>query len=133
VENLNEELYLSFRNEIEKICTPEILKEVTTIKIIEDDKQVGIMCYIRQDGFAYIDAIYIKPEYRRSGIARNTVLNWYEDFKDTEIRLHIVKKNHPAYKFWNSIFRLETIEETFLDVLYKVKGLVNYESSKKEK
>lgn len=129
----NERLYMSFRNEIEKICTPEILKEVTTLKIIEDDKQVGLMCYIQQEGWVYIDALYIEPEYRRNQIARNTVLSWYEDFKTDEIRLHIVKKNKIAMSFWNSIFKLEEIEESFLDVLYKVVGVVNYGSSKKEK
>jgi len=117
-----EKLYNAFRVEIEEICTPEILKQVTTVKLIEDDKAVGIFCYIKQRGFIYIDALYVVPEYRRKGIGKNAVLNWYEDFKNEEIRLHIVHKNETAYKFWTSIFEIEPIESNFLDTLYLIRG-----------
>ena len=116
-------LYNAFRVEIEKMCTPEILKQVTTVKLIRDDKTVGILCYIPQDGFIYIDALYVIPEYRNKGVGKNAVLSWYEDFKGDEVRLHIVHKNEIALNFWNSIFDLEEIENNFLDSLYKVKGV----------
>lgn len=117
-----EKMYNDFRIEIEKICTPEILKQVTTIKLIKDDKDVGILCYIPQNGYIYIDALYIIPEYRRKGVGKGAVLNWYEDFKDDEIRLHIVNTNYPALSFWHSVFELEAIENNSIDTLYRIKG-----------
>ena len=119
----NIELYLKFRQEIDKIVVPELLKVVTPIKIIKDDKDVGILCYIRQDEWVYIDAVYVIPEYRHQGVAKNSILNWYEDFKDEEIRLHIINENKPALKFWNSIFELEVIESDVLEALYRIRGV----------
>ena len=118
-----ESLYNAFRVEIEKICTPEILKQLTTIKLIKDDIDVGILSFIRQDEWIYIDALYVIPEYRKKGVGKNAVLNWYDEYKDEEIRLHIVHKNAPAQKFWKSIFELEEIESSFLDTLYRIKKL----------
>lgn len=118
-----EDLYNEFRVEIEKICTPEILKQVTTIKLIKDDEDVGILCFIRQDEWIYIDALYVIPECRHQGIGKNAILNWYDEHKDEEIRLHIVHKNEVAQKFWKSIFELEEIESNFLDALYRIKSL----------
>ena len=118
-----EDLYNAFRVEIEKICTPEILKQLTTIKLIKDDVDVGILSFIRQDEWIYIDALYVIPEYRHQKIGKNAVLNWYDEYKDEEIRLHIVHKNKPAQKFWKGIFELEEIESNCLDTLYRIKKL----------
>ena len=76
------ELYTKFRQEIDKICIPEILKCVSTAPIWCDDKQVGIFCYALQPTHLYIDCIYIEPEHRRKGLAKTAVLPLYETFKD---------------------------------------------------
>lgn len=115
-----DELYLEFRQEIERICVPEILKCVRTTKIVADGKTVGIFCTANDE---YIDCLYIVPEYRRKGIGTQTVLDWYEKHMGNNIRLHIIHKNYPAIKFWNSIFELELIEENKVDGLYRVRGL----------
>ena len=118
-----ERLYNAFRKEIEEICTPEILKCVVTEGVMADEKIVGIFCYVKQEAWYYIDALYILPNYRRQGLGKQTALNWYEKFKDSEVRLHIVNKNYVAMDFWHSIFELEVIEGNFLDTLYRVKGV----------
>ena len=79
--------------------------------------------WLRQDEWIYIDALYVIPEYRHHNIGKKAVLNWYDEHKDEEIRLHIVHKNEPAQKFWKGIFELEEIESNFLDTLYRIKSL----------
>lgn len=118
-----EKMYTAFRSEIDEMLTPALLKIVTTIPIMVDEKQVGIFCYVPQDEFIYIDALYIMPEYRRNHLAAKAVLEWYEMYKSKEIRLHIIDNNATAQAFWNSIFKLEAIEITAVDTLYIVKGL----------
>ena len=115
--------YLDFRKEIDNICVPEILKCVSTIPIYRNKKQIGIFCYAIQPEHVYIDCLYIEPGYRRKGLARKTVVDFYNNTMYEEIRLHIVNKNKVAYDFWNSIFVLEPIESNAVDTLYKVKGL----------
>lgn len=123
-----EQMYLEFRKEIDEICVPEILKCVTTIPIKNGGKQVGIFCYALQPGHYYIDCLYVEPEHRRKGLAKNAVLFFYEYVKSKEyfiqeIRLHIINENKAAYAFWKSIFELEIIEQNFVDTLYRVKCL----------
>lgn len=120
---VKEELYLEFRQEIDKICVPEILKCVHTHVIKYEGKDVGIFCYVYQPTHTYIDCIYIQPNYRRRGLAKKAVMEWYKEQKPTEeIRLHIIKKNIKALSFWMSIFELETIEGNDVDALYRIKG-----------
>lgn len=115
--------YLDFRKEIDKICVPEILKCVSTNLIMHDGKQVGILCYAIQPGHYYIDCLYVAPGYRRKGLAKKAVSDFYELCKHQEIRLHIVNENKKACGFWNSVFDLEPIESNFVDTLYKVRCL----------
>lgn len=117
------ELYTKFRQEIDKICIPEILKCVNITPIWWEGKQVGIVCYVIQPTHLYIDCVYVEPEYRRKGLAKTAVLSVYETFKDNEIRLHIINENKVAYDFWNDIFDLEYLEGNAVDTLYKVGGL----------
>ena len=117
-------MYLDFRNELDKICVPEILKVVNTLPIWYDEKQVGMLCYVENaEGFTYIDCLYVVPEYRRKGLARHTVNEFLDKHKGREIRLHIINKNRIAYNFWTSFFELEEIEGNFVDTLYKIKGV----------
>ena len=114
------ELYLEFRQEVDKICVPEILKCVWRKPIMLEGKTVGLLCYTDN----YIDCLYIKPEYRRRGLASGTILEWYKRQKGKEIRLHIIKKNKVALKFWTSLFELEPIEENEIDTLYRIKRVI---------
>lgn len=114
--------YLDFRKEIDSICVPEILKCVSTIPIYCDNKQIGIFCYAIQPKHIYIDCLYVEPDYRKKGLARKTVLDFYKNSMYEDIRLHIVNENKVACDFWNSIFDLEPIEDNFVDTLYKVRG-----------
>ena len=111
------DMYLSFRQELDRICVPEILKIVDTTKIMHEGNVVGILC-ANPD---YIDCIYILPEYRRRGLARKAVLNFWENnpYKH-DVRLHIIRKNKPALRFWKGIFELELLEGNESDDLYRI-------------
>lgn len=118
------ELYLEFRKEIDKICVPEILQCVETIPIMEDGKQVGILCVRDEGEWVYIDSLYIIPEHRRKGLARREILKWFKRQKKTDIRLHIINKNEIAYRFWTSIFKLEEIDWNYVDTLYRIRKVI---------
>ena len=113
------ELYLKFRQEIDKICVPEILKFNQPKLIEENGEAVGLFCASPD----YIDCIYILPEHRRKGIARKTVLKHWEENQSYDMRLHIIKKNKPALDFWHSIFKLEEVGENEIDYLYRIAGV----------
>lgn len=116
------ELYLKFRQELDALCVPLILKSEETYPIKCDGKTVGILCTDNQ----YIDCIYILPEYRKRGLARREVLKWYEAHKDNALRrprLHIINNNEPAKKFWSILFELDTIAISRIDTLYEIQGL----------
>ena len=118
------EMYMQFRRELDRICVPEILKCVDTVRIrSEDGKLAGMMCVAKEFYWYYIDCLYIRPRFRRKGIARDVVRKWYEEHCDKEIRLHIINRNDIAYAFWTSLFELEELEGNDIDTLYKIKGL----------
>lgn len=121
--DLNLMLYLDFRNELDKICVPEILRFVKTTPIMDDGEQVGILCTADQGDWIYIDALYILPMYRRKGLARKAVKEWLAKQRKAEIRLHIIHKNKVAFDFWNSIFELDDLAENEIDGLYRVTGV----------
>ena len=113
------ELYKMFRREIDEICIPEIVK-FNQPQLIEDNGELyGLLCASPD----YIDCIYIFPKYRRKGVARKAVIKHWEQHKNYDMRLHIIHKNEPALKFWNSIFKLELIGENEVDGLYRIKGV----------
>ena len=123
-ENEKRGLYAKFRRELDAICIPEILKCVDAIKISsETGETVGMMCVADENGWLYIDCLYIIPEYRQKGYAKAAVLDFYRKNRLREIRLHIIRKNLGARKFWNKIFDLECIERNAIDRLYMIKGL----------
>ena len=115
-----ENLYLAFRQELDKICVPEIIKNrYETRKIKYEGKTVGILC----GECDYIDCIYVVPEYRRKGLARDAALEYYKDYEQYDIRLHIINSNRIAKKFWHSLFELELITKDVIDGLYRIKGV----------
>ena len=104
------------------MCVPLIIDDLPLIQPIMADGQVVGMV----GGFAdYIDCVYVKPEYRRRGLARNAVLKFVEGNLEYGIRLRIIKNNYGAYDFWNSIFELKDLQahsnvEDFYEII-KVK------------
>lgn len=115
------DLYLNFRQELDKICVPEIIKHCAdTRKIKYEGKTVGILC----GNYDYIDCVYVLPEYRRKGLAKKAVLEYYNDYKNYDLRLHIIHSNRAAQKFWNSLFELEIINRDEIDGLYRIKAVI---------
>ena len=114
------EMYHKFRQELDKMCVPLILTNVWNERIYCDGKLVGIMCANEQ----YIDCVYILPEYRRKGLAKKVVLEWYEKHKNSPfgIKLHIINNNEVAKKFWNDLFVLTELDRNRVDTLYEIAG-----------
>lgn len=100
------DLYKAFRKELDEMCIPLIIDELRRIEPIKaDGKIVGMV-----GGFTdYIDCVYVKPEYRRKGLAKQAVLKFVEGNLNYGIRLHIINDNDIAYKFWSNLFELKEI------------------------
>src|SRR5574344_621012 len=112
------EMYLKFRNHIDRLFFPKYSEECITIGAYEGEKEIGFMCAIN----GYIEGIWIEPEYRRKGKAKQMVFDYISRY-DMPNRLHILNNNEPAIKFWNSIFELREIEITNIDTLYYIARL----------
>lgn len=119
------EMYFAFRKTIDDYCFPLIKEWATkqkgfiTLYDENDDKSkhnpVGFLIVI--DG--YVDGIYVIPEHRRKGIAKKAVMDYLKS-GGVITRLHIIRTNTPALKFWKSIFVLEPENDCPVDVLYRV-------------
>ena len=121
------EMYLAFRKTVDNYCFPLIKEWATKQKGFitlydnndNDDKDkrkpVGFLIVI--DG--YVDGIYVMPEHRRKGIAKKAVMDYLKS-GGVITRLHIIRTNTPAIKFWKSIFVLEPENDCPVDVLYNV-------------
>ncbi|MBQ8540551.1 MAG: GNAT family N-acetyltransferase [Clostridia bacterium] len=113
------ELYLKFRQELDKICVPVILENLKCVEYIEHDgKTVGMVGGV----LGYIDIVYVLPEYRRKGLAKKAVLEWYNKYQAPyeNTRLHIINNNIPALNFWKSIFELWEVGHNEFDTLYEI-------------
>lgn len=119
------EMYIAFRKTMDDYCFP-LIKEWSTkqegfITLYDenDDKSkrnpVGFLIVI--DG--YVDGIYVKPDYRRKGIAKKAVMDYLKR-GGVITRLHIIRTNTLALNFWKSIFILEPENDCPVDVLYRV-------------
>lgn len=115
------ELYKQFRQELDDICIPMILDddEMEITEILYDKKIVGMLCTYQD----YIDCIYVLPEYRRKGLAKQTVLDWFRKDWHRSIYLAILHRNMVAKQFWSSLFVLEEVSSNSVDTLYKVVGV----------
>ena len=119
------EMYLAFRKTVDNYCFP-LIKEWATkqkgfITLYDDNddkdkrKPVGFLIVIDD----YVDGIYVKPDYRRKGIAKKAVMDYLKS-GGVITRLHIIRTNTPALNFWKSIFVLEHENDCPVDVLYRV-------------
>ena len=116
------ELYLKFREELDKICVPVILDNLSCVEyIVYHGKTVGMV----GGNLGYIDIVYVLPEYRRKGLAKQAVLKWYNKYKVPyeNTRFYIINNNIPALKFWESIFDLWEIVHNEVDSLYEILGV----------
>lgn len=111
------EMYLAFRKELDEIWVPVILDNIECIEYIQyDGKIVGMVA----GDVGYIDCVYVLPEYRRKGLAKRAVLEWYARYGTPSTQLHIIHQNKVALKFWHSLFILKMIETNITDALYKI-------------
>ena len=111
------ELYLKFRRELDEMCVPQIVSELEHIEyIVVDGETVGMVG--GDDG--YIDVVYVLPEYRRRGLAREAVLSWYERYHTPNTSLDIINNNYTAKQFWNSLFELHKIYDNGISSLYRI-------------
>ena len=119
------DMYLAFRKTMDDYCFPLIQEWATKQKgfiTLYDDNDdnakrnhVGFLIVI--DG--YVHGIYVMPEHRRKGIAKKAVMDYLKS-GGVITRLHIIRTNTPALKFWESIFVLEPENDCPVDVLYNV-------------
>jgi ribosomal protein S18 acetylase RimI-like enzyme len=118
MKNTTVDMYLEFRRELDKMWVPVALENTDCIEqITYNGKTVGIIC----GSPSYIDCVYVMPEYRKKGLAKQAVLEYYERYgKKRLIRLHIINNNTAAQKFWNSIFELKPLEWSLTDTLYEI-------------
>lgn len=115
------EMFHAFRKRMDGLCYPvlkEWSEETGGMKIIRcDGKIAGFLMII--DG--YVEGIYIKPDFRRKGLARQAVL----DAADSIRTFHIINTNEEAKAFWFSVLNLEPMEWNRVDTLYSVEGVKN--------
>jgi ribosomal protein S18 acetylase RimI-like enzyme len=114
-------MYLDFRKEID-LYSYSLLKEWSGsdfIKIKDGETVVGFLMILDH---SYVNGIYIKPEYRRKGLARKAELD-YLDQGGVLSSLHVIKSNKPALSFWKSLFKLRIIDQCPTDILFEVVGL----------
>lgn len=114
------EHYKNFRKELDAMCIPLILDDglIQTYDILFEGKQVGIFCVYPN----YIDCVYVEPEYRGKGLARQAVMSWVNRQGNVlGTRLHIINNNVVAKAFWNSLFALEVVQSTPVDTLYTIR------------
>lgn len=116
------ELYLKFREELDRICVPVILDTFDCIEyIVYDRETVGMVV----GNHGYIDAVYVLPKYRRKGLAKKAVLEWYNRYRapHENTRLYIINNNDSALNFWKSLFELREIGHNEIDTLYEILGI----------
>lgn len=114
-----QEMYLEFRKTIDTLAFPAIFesgKEHGAASVIyENGKPVGFMLV----EFGCIEAMYIKPEYRRKGIAEAAVRDYIK--RGGVIgHLVIVHATEPAKRFWNKIFELQAVKNDNVETAYAV-------------
>lgn len=122
---VNEEqinMYLEFRKELDKMCVPTLLENSLNVTDIEyKGKKVGILCTAGD----YIDCVYIFPEYRRKGLAKKAVLDWFYQKNRSNVQLHIINGNIVAKRFWENIFELDIVEYDEICTFYEILGVKN--------
>jgi len=71
----------------------------------------------------YINCLFVKPEHRRKGLAREAVLKFVEGNLDKGIKIHILNNNAEGIAFFNSVFELNIVYKSEIDTLYEILGI----------
>lgn len=114
------DLYVEFRNEIDRMAFPLIaaIDGVVTKEIKDGDEVVGFLMVDRD----YVDALYVRKEHRRKGLARKAVREYVNEYGLPET-LRIVKTNTVAKKFWKSVFEMRVVDRNEVDITYLIEGM----------
>ena len=111
------QLYKKFRESIDTLCFPLLIRTSDFREILYDGKVVGFLMVMR----GYVDGIYVEPEYRGKGLARKAVLD-YLSTGGIIRTLHIVNSNTIAKRFWESLFTMRVLDSCDIDTLYQITG-----------
>lgn len=116
------EMYLEFRKEIDTLFFPKFKKNNTFFPLIDKEKAEYIGFMLVENKYDYIDALYVRPQYRRRGYGKKIVASYISVYGMPQ-ELRILNNNKVALKFWNSIFDLKPLEDNGYDTLYYIKRL----------
>lgn len=111
------EMYLDFRKHLDTLCFHTIQKEAGAgyKRIMCGEELAGFLIVIN----GYVDAIYVKPEYRRQGLGRDAIVSFLISGGHID-SLHILNNNKQAKAFWESLFELKVVSKTAVETLYQV-------------
>ena len=85
-------------------------------QITLDGEVVGII-----GGYSdYIDCLFVKPEYRRRGLAKEAVLKFIDGNIEEGIRFYLLNDDAEAFAFWNSFCELKIIRQNPIVTLYEI-------------
>lgn len=75
------------------------------------DKNIGYIRFLidKKDKAVYLYHIFIKPEYRRQGYAKEAMNIFLAETNGFDIHLHIADYSECAKKFWDSFFEGKTV------------------------
>ena len=97
-----------------------------TVPDEDGDSVVGFMAVIR----GCVEALYVMPEYRRKGLARQAVESYLDensnrvDLPVNSIHLmHTGSAAREAMQFWSKIFQTKRVQSTLVDAYYDVVGV----------
>lgn len=98
------EMYIAFRNELDAMEFPQMVSDsqIAYMTIECDGFEVGFLLVNK----GHVIGIYVKPDYRRRGLARKAVLEYLTN-GGTINRLEILDCNIIAHYFWKSLFDLK--------------------------
>ena len=114
-------LYIKFQQELNTFWLSNYLKhkEIEVIDIKHDEKTVGILVVEQGD---FINCIYVEPDYRRMGLAKTAVKDYFKG-KNSLPSLIIIDNNTKAKKFWHSIFELMIVDKDVLELETKYRAI----------
>jgi len=121
-------MYHEFRHEIDSFVLPILVKMTASgglaRLIIRGGRPAGFL--LVEDG--RIDGIYVRPEFRRMGLASEAVYGYIRENPGKEPEelmqtLRIVNTDRAAKRFWFSIFKMHKEGENEVDTLYRIDGL----------
>lgn len=126
-----EKYYKKFRKELDEMCAPLVIDMYDELKpIFGGRKKVGMIGAViveQHIPIAFIDCVYVDPDYRGNGYAKAAVLHFVEDKLKNgyRVQLDIINNNRVAKAFWHNLFEMFELESNYVDTRYeitKIKG-----------